>query len=123
MRKKWHCKEIKLLLHLQDQKVPLKILSWIFNVTPNSVSKTLGRYSDKHKHPLNNKNIIIMKEEIQEKLQWIYQKKFFFQDICCQNIPLEKKAIIINKTLHQYGWPPLELELIKLIILNFKNNQ
>ena len=106
MRKKWTNNDIGLLLTLNKEKIPLKILSWVFNVTINSVSKTLGRYNGNNSWEISLPIPIVEQKfykELLELLNRVMDVKSFFQS----NKSLTYKTIKINKILHPYGWPPV----------------
>ena len=100
-RKLWKKEEINNILNLYEKNIPIKILAKLYNVTPNAISKTFQRYSPKHTHILDNKNLIY--NNINHIKQWIKNNYYLFKPIFNKSYSIYHKTIEVNKILYAHG--------------------
>lgn len=116
MRRQWTINDISLLITLNKEKVPLKILSWIFDVTYNAVSKTLGRYIGHQGLHLERMPLPFKENFFYKELLILLNKNVNVKLMIKNSNDFSNKTIWINKFLHQYGWPPMNQDEIKKLL-------
>lgn len=119
VRKNWQPSIIKQLLYLYKKKIPLKILSQWFDVTPNAISKTLQRYSLDHSNILDNMDYNI-NTYWDSLFQWMNNNYLLFKEIFHSKEDISIKTIAINKILYNHNWEPLNIDTINNMIFRLK---
>lgn len=104
-KKKWTMEDINALKEMAREKLPIKIISYYFEVTPNAVSKALQRYCEGYANQIYKKvkteKLIVKKKQKDYISKWIDYNYEKFRGILKKNNTRNQNIFFFNKILYE----------------------